>query len=146
MKTLKNVIQIFAVIMFIAGATACNGSMNNTGDEKSKLEQKLDETNRDLVQEQHELRKEVAEAIEKFNERIDTLENNIKEQGKELDEATSKAIQKLKAQRDELQHELDKMGNETEEGWNDFKENLEQQTQMFNKAIEDFFSKENHNM
>jgi len=146
MKTQKVVYNIIAVLIFIAGVAACDGSMNKEkADEKTKLEQKLDETHKDLVQEQNELRKEISAAIDKFNERIDTMEQNIKERGKEMDEETDKAIQELQSQRDELQNELDKMGDETEEGWNTFKENLKQRTQKFNEAVEEFFSEEQTN-
>lgn len=146
MKKLKLVFNIFTVLIFIAGVSACDGSMNkNEADEKTTLEQKLDETPKGKDQEKNELKEELSTAIGKFNARIDTMEQNLKDLGNVLDEKTNNAIQRLRSQRDELQHELDEMDGISEDEWNEFKKNMKQKIQEFNKAVEEFFSEEQNN-
>lgn len=92
-----------------------------------------------MDKDKEELKKEVDSAITDFNERLYDYEDELKRGTKQVSTETENLVEKLKLKSDSLTVKVNMVQEQGAETWDEFKEELQYDTENFKESVEAFF-------
>ncbi len=88
-----------------------------------------------------EFRKKINKRLDDLDKKIDVARADMKKAGKKAGKDYNKEMEKLKAARKKLHKKLDTFSSNTKDNWEDFKKNVEDESNKFQNEVDAFVKK-----
>ena len=142
MKAFTKQMNWIFILILSATILSCSSS-NKQNDNKQELTEDLQEVKQDvnaiLEKDKKELKMEVDSAITDFIEKLYDYEDELRKGTKQVNTETAELIEELKVKSDSLNTRVDEIKDQGEETWDDFKEELQYDTENFKESVAAFF-------
>lgn len=142
LKTFTKQLNWIFILLLSATIISCNSS-NKQNDNQEELAEDLQEVQEDvnaiLEKDKEELKMEVDSAITDFNQRLYDYEDELRRGTKQVSTETKDMVEKLKVKSESLTVRINEAQKHGEQNWDEFKEELQYDTENFKESVEAFF-------
>nr|WP_319481852.1 hypothetical protein [uncultured Draconibacterium sp.] len=142
MKAFTKQMNWIFILLLSATVLSCSSSKKQN-DNKEELAEDLQEVKQDvnafLEKDKKELKMEIDSAITDFNEKLYDYEDELRKGTKQVNTEAEDLIEELKIKSDSLTVRVDEIKDQGEQTWDEFKEELQYDTENFKESVAAFF-------